>query len=393
VLDETVKLLVQIRQLPTRKDELLPSVLIGLKAQRDNVLEMVASTSSRQMVLLHGMGGIGKTTLARAVFNELHSKDRSVPCCFKRLDPGMQSREEVLSVQGGILRELTSAAESPQLAALGDEQLAEVLQGAKVLLVLDNVWGSQLVPLVSGGAMNLLGEGSVVLVTTRDLRACDCLKDDGWVMRLVKMECLMEPDAAELFCLHAYGSRLAPEGEVHWAAQVVARCGGLPMALEVVGRHLRGVNKQQFFCRMDEALKYVYCQERAGRFEKQQTVFEALEVSWELLASDEHKDSLLDMAWFLSGQAWELVECYCREGVLETLRSLALVTKGAAHFQFAKVHTVVEDFCKMVVRRHAGQRLVLCAEDIGDDPIWEELSAVRYCKSTNPLANLRNPMY
>jgi hypothetical protein len=403
IVQQTVKCLVELQQLPTLKDEPLPSIAVALgepNLDRNHAAQQLMPADGKDhLLLLTGMGGIGKTTLAKAVFNHLHGRDRTVPCCFLRLDPSMQSPKQFLPAHRALLRELAPEAtfeDGP--ADPVRELLAKRLRGKKVLVVVDNVWGHQLQSVLPGNIMEVLGQGSIVIVTSRDSRACDAMgRAPRWVVEQVKMECLMEGEAAELFCRHAFGSSSPPAGEEERVQQVVARCGGLPMALEVVGRHRRSMDRQQYRGRKEVPWLFVYHNERAGRLEEPQTLFGAIDLSWHGL-DGERKEALLDIVWFLNGSEWDLVRLYCGGDILEDLRSLALVKQvkdpsGGSQRHFVEVPNAIADFCRMAVHGAKGQRQDLRADELGAEPIWDELSTVCFgqCDALMQLLCTLNP--
>jgi hypothetical protein len=166
---------------------------------------------------------------------------------------------------------------------------------------------------------------------------------------------LSEQDSLQLFCQHAYNSDSPPAAEEEQVKRLVERCGRLPMALEVGGRHLgQRSNKQGFFTDLEKELTSVYAAGRPVRLDGQRTLFAALRLSWNALDAKE-QETLLDIAWFLKGQPWELVEMHSGYGVLERLCQFGLVkdvlmtnSLGAVQ-RIAAVHDTVSDFCSSSV--------------------------------------------
>jgi hypothetical protein len=386
VADRAVKYLAELQQLPTNKTLALPDISIGLEMKNARIVQLLtaADTGISQMVLLHGMAGMGKTTVAKSVLNKLNQLDNTVPCHFARLNPEMQLSSDMVPAQQALLEELVPYADVPAIntAEGGRQLLAARLQGKKVLLVVDNAWGQQLSWLLPGNIMEVLGEGSMVLVTSRE---------SAWAMREfgraaavqeVEMDFLTQQESLELFCRHAYGSSTYPAGDEEPVTAIVARCGGLPLALEVVGTYLSDdKDVWGFFRRMEEALSFVYSNELASRFERQQTVFDALCVSWEVLDA-EQQEALLDIVWFLQGQPLQLVEHLCGREVLDRLKCLGLVNwppveVGSTSLQPVSVHVVLVDFCKLLARGDYGMRLELLGDAVDGCSIEDVLSMVR----------------
>jgi hypothetical protein len=385
VVDRAAEVLIGLRRMPRNKAMVLPDISVGLTSKVDSTVQLLTSGSSNQMVLLHGMAGIGKTTLAKAVFNTLHAMDNTVPCHFARLNPEMMSPEDVVDEQRAMLKELAycvSRVSDIRSAASGRQMLQQELQGKQVLLVVDNAWKQQLHWLLPDNIMGVLGDGSMVLVTSRE----------SWASEEEGESVLSEAESMELFCQHAYGSSCCPAKDQVAVSAIVARCGGLPLALEVVGRHLAETRDAwKFFRHIDDSLAYVYSHQRACRFERQQTVFEALSVSWDAL-DEEQRETLLDVVWFLQGQPRPLVESLCDPGVLEQLNRLGLVrwkqAEGGAGKQLVVVHAVLMDFCKMLHSSKSGMRLEMEGDGDGDCSVDDILSMVGPCHQLEPLVHV-----
>jgi adenylate kinase len=381
VVNRAVEALAGMRRLPTNKTMRLPDITVALAPKVDQVVQLLASAGGKRMVLLHGMAGMGKTTLAKAVFNALHERDRTLPCHFARLNPEMKQPEDVVDEQRGILKELAHVEAEPGIQAVAARELMlEALQGKTVLLVVDNVWEHQLQWLLPENIMEILGAGSMVLVTSRESWAVE-ERSGASCVEAVEADFLTEQESLELFCQLAFGSSDCPADEMEPVCAILARCQGLPLALEVVGRHLLETGDAGgFFRRMSVSLAFVYSHQRACRFERQETVFDALSVSWDAL-EDEQKETLLDVVWFLQGQPLQLVESLCDVGVLNRLNRLGLVKWGSSQEgsgeQLVEVHQVLADFCKMFASSNSGMRLELLGKDVGECSVEDVLSMVR----------------
>jgi GTPase SAR1 family protein len=374
LVDQTVRLLAAGGNLPTSKHEALPEITVGLDEKAEEVLRLLAG-SSKHMLLLHGMGGIGKTTLAKAVFNQLYDMDVTAPCCFLKLD----SSPDWVVEQAKLLLALAHKGTKPRDESHGLQLLAQQLKGKKVLLVVDNVGHDPLKNLLPEGIMDVLAGGSTVLVTScsrnESVKGFEaCIK--------YEVELLPRTHSLQLFRRHyASSSHSAPAdllaAATKWEAAVLDRCDGLPKALEVVGKHLGepGRNPQGF-----DAFHQVY---KAGKG----CVFDVIQSSWAALASssqlaasvlDDRQETLLDIVRFLmKTQPWELVDCYCGYEVLPTLEDMGLVQPGVlspealpgsrGSGRCVKVHNTIVEFCEAYHDSHLARRLSSEADDLRSD--------------------------
>jgi len=79
-----------------------------------------------------------------------------------------------------------------------------------------------------------------IIITTRDVRLLNKRKVDY----VYKMEEMDENESLELFSCHAFGEAKPTEDFDELARNVVAYCGGLPLALEVIGSYLSERTKE-----------------------------------------------------------------------------------------------------------------------------------------------------
>jgi NB-ARC domain len=182
---------------------------------------------------LHGMGGIGKTTLARELFNRLSNSSLRFSNRIY-LEVGQEAR--LLTKQRQLLDKLADS----QMIQAGSEaeqrgQLENCTQqGGPLLLVLDDIWNTgQRDGLL---CLSVLPAGSRVILTGR---VSGNLHAEGGCCALRLVDLLAPKDAKVLLCQHAFEANQAPPGYDMAVKQALTVCGGLPLALRVVGAGLR----------------------------------------------------------------------------------------------------------------------------------------------------------
>ncbi|AES87066.1 NB-ARC domain disease resistance protein [Medicago truncatula] len=168
----------------------------------------------------------------------------------------------------------------------GSVILKDRLQHKRVLLLLDNVYRLEQLQALCG-SHEWFGEGSKIFIMTTDRHL---LKEHG-VDHVYRVKELEESESYELFNWAAFNQACLPEGFAELSRQVVAYCGGLPLALELLGLYLHG----------SEVLKWKGVLRSLERFSiPSGQLVEALEKSFRYL-SDEEKQIFLDIACFLIG--------------------------------------------------------------------------------------------
>ncbi|CAM6114803.1 unnamed protein product [Calypogeia fissa] len=207
------------RRVRPQNHQSLPKSRIGI----DNVMEEVKEKLQKVTSLgLAGMGGIGKSTVAKELFNDMEHLYEYT--CFVG---GVKNR--VKNVEDVVLDCMHYMGKR---LAEKDREL-EMLEGNRLLLVLDDVALEQHIGILSTLIDEIhVHEDSRFVVTSRDSELLTRCLDEVHPMPYLSVEF-----AKKLFLLHAFRQEVPPSFE-KYVDIVVKKCGGLPLTLEVIGKHL-----------------------------------------------------------------------------------------------------------------------------------------------------------
>ncbi|KAL6269899.1 hypothetical protein ACE6H2_026810 [Prunus campanulata] len=233
-----------------------------------------------------GMGGIGKTTLATAVFNRLASKFEAY-CFLANVREKSEQTGGLNQLLNELVREILKDKDiNIGTLSIGLTSIRDRLMRTKALIVLDDVNDpSQLEVLV--GDDDRFCQGSRIIMTARDKGVLEQKVDHD---KIYKVEDLSSGEALQLFHSHAFRNK-SPTTEYNaLSRKVVQYINGIPLGLKVMGSLFLGCKSKQEWEDQLDKLK---------RFPSEQ-VNKVLRVSYDGLEENE-KEIFLDIACFHKG--------------------------------------------------------------------------------------------
>lgn len=267
-----------IPKLPSCRENL---VRIASRVEEVNKLLGMGLNDVR-FIGIWGMGGIGKTTIARAVYEAIQGEFEFT--CFLENIREVSETNDLVHIQRELVSQLSISRSDFYNLHDGKKTIQNSLCRKRVLLVLDDVNEiNQLENL--GGKQDWFGLGSRVIITTRDLH----LLVTHEVHKTFEVGRLFQNEALHLFCLKAFKRDQPQEGYLDLSKEVVDYTGRLPLALTVLGSHLYGRNIDVWH----SAVKKL-------RSEPDRKIQDKLKISYEDLDSME-KNIFLDIACFFKG--------------------------------------------------------------------------------------------
>ncbi|XP_050369388.1 disease resistance protein Roq1-like [Argentina anserina] len=259
---------------------------VGIESRAEDVLKLQGiGGNGVQMVGIWGVGGIGKTTLAKAVYNSVAYQFEGSFFLANVREESMKSGGFV-HLQKLIFTEVLGWKPTYSSVDRGIALMKLFMSNRRVLLILDDVNHlSQLDHLV--GNPTWFGSGSRIIITTRDKH---CLTGFD-ANEIYKVEELSHHEALELFNFNAFQDHRHGEDYVELVKNVLHYAQGLPLALEVLAVNLRGRDANQWKYALD-----------SYRSLPKQEIGEVLKISYHAL---EHsmKEVFLHIACFFKGKS------------------------------------------------------------------------------------------
>ncbi|XP_028965594.1 disease resistance-like protein DSC1 [Malus domestica] len=260
--------------------------LVGIETKIEEIESLLCIDSPDICTVgIWGMGGIGKTTLAGAVFNRLTSKFEA--SCFLANVREESRKQGPKNLQNILLREILNEKDlTIGTPSIGSKLVRERLSRTRVLIVLDDVNDSEQLELLVGDDVRF-GPKSRIIVTTRDRRLLNEMVGED---KIYEVKGLKNDEALQLFQMHAFKNKSPTTEYTEFSRKVIDYIKGVPLALKTLGALFLHCKTEEDW---DEELRKL----KKFPSEKVQNV---LRLSYNGLEENE-KECFLDIACFLKG--------------------------------------------------------------------------------------------
>ena len=260
---------------------------VGIESRVQDMIQLLNTQQSNDVLFLGiwGMGGVGKTTIAKAIYNKV-GRNFEARCFLANIRETWEHTSGQVSLQEQLMFDIfIETTTKIQSIESGKITLKDRLFPKRVLLVLDDVNSlDQLNALC--GSRKWFGSGSRIIITTRDKHLLKGRRVD----KIYTMKEMDENEAIELFSWNAFKEANPTKDFIRVAENVVEYCGGLPLALEVLGSYLFDKAKS----------KWDLVLEKLKRIPNDQ-VQKKLRISYDHLKDTDEQEIFLDIACFLIG--------------------------------------------------------------------------------------------
>ncbi|TQD82740.1 hypothetical protein C1H46_031709 [Malus baccata] len=263
------------------------SNLIGIQSRVKHInLWLQDGSTDVGIVAVHGMSGIGKTTIAKYVYNSNFTSFEGSSFVENIRETASQPNGLVQMQMQLLYDILKGKEEKVHNVSEGISKIVRAISSRRVLLVLDDVDHMDQLDAVLR-MKDRFYPGSKIIITTRHER----LLKAHQVTKVHGVETLDYDESLELLSWHAFGQDHPPEGYMEYSKKLVQHTGGLPLALQVLGSSLLGESVGVWESAL-EKLKVIPNGE----------IMNKLRISYDSLQDDHDRKLFLHIACFLIGR-------------------------------------------------------------------------------------------
>lgn len=207
---------------------------------------LIKGCPGRKVISVTGMGGMGKTTLVKKVYDDPEVIKHFKVCAWVTVSQSCEIEELLRDLAQKLFSEIRRPVPEGLESMHSDKLkmiIKDLLQRRRYLVVFDDVWHMHEWEAVKYALPNN-NCGSRIMITTRrsDLAFTSSIESKG---KMYNLQPLTEDEARELFCRKTFQGHSCPSYLIDICKYILRKCEGLPLAIVAISGVLATKDKRR----------------------------------------------------------------------------------------------------------------------------------------------------
>ncbi|CAM0148449.1 unnamed protein product [Urochloa decumbens] len=221
--------------------DVVDELIVGRTQEKGKIMTSLLEGMSNSIAILpiHGIGGIGKTTFARMIYNDPEFD------CYRKVWVDVSQRFDLNKICESVISQLSENESQANEIKMIHSCLMKQLSSKKIMIVLDDLWEDNQFQLQKLKDMLYHDDSNIIiLVTTRSERVAEriCTNLEPYkILPLTDEMCWDIIKKRSGFEARDDKEQLAGVGR-----EIAHKCGGVPLAARSLGFTLRSMNFDQW---------------------------------------------------------------------------------------------------------------------------------------------------
>ncbi|KAF8017397.1 hypothetical protein BT93_H2538 [Corymbia citriodora subsp. variegata] len=325
------------------KEQVKLDFLVSVDHHVDEIMELIgARTSETRIVGIYGMGGIGKTTIAKIIYNQLSNNFED--WCFLSNIREISKLRGIEWLQNQLISDILKTKYYISSIDEGIKIIKDKLSNKRVLILLDDVGEKNHMDALVG-KRDWFGKGSKLIITTRRKDVLDVPEVDS----SYEISGMDPNQSLQLFSKHAFRRDYPLDEYIDQSKKAVDIASGLPLALEIIGSLLHRTPKEKWDVTL-EKLENLPCDDIQSK----------LKISYDAL-NFQQKHIFLDIACLFIGYDKDILvhfwnEFKYPEEAMEFLQNMSLIKINEDNEVW--MHDQLRDLGREIVRQKSNRKIV-----------------------------------
>ncbi|KAK7367027.1 hypothetical protein VNO80_09033 [Phaseolus coccineus] len=221
--------------------------LVGIDRPKKQLIGwLINGCPGRKVISVTGMGGIGKTTLVKKVYDDPDVKKHFKACVWVTVSQSCKIEELLKDLALKLFSEIRRPIPEGMESMCSDKLkmiIKDLLQRKRYLVVFDDVWHMYEWEAVKYALPNNTCCSRIMITTRRsDLAFTSSIESNGKVYNL---QPLKEDEAWDLFCRNTFQGDSCPSYLIDICKNILKKCEGLPLAIVAISGVLATKDKRR----------------------------------------------------------------------------------------------------------------------------------------------------